>query len=565
MMTSVLISGLLLLAPAVPQELPDTSDAVARVERALANYRNAAQHPSGGICVGTESRTCFGRDWAVNRCRPGQDCDPPPDRLISTLLEAAGEAPHSGYVMGHAVFTLTRWDRHLEALQVAQACEAEEWWCAALEILVYQTAGRPSETTARYPAFRDNAPDEALCELQDAIWLLGAFPVMSPPGLPRFRARWLEEGCARRLAASDTIFWLADPLYIAEGNDRRVEHLSRSLKVRLTNEFQAAWRMPNEIARVYRRQRIIRRGPWNSYDRVNRLPGGAPGGVGWALWASEYAAPYHFVPDVPAEGLEGFDRPTWDLMAELEDEGYKPSYGTFHLVPTQLARFREPGEPGAIKVAAAAGVSGTPMEDAAESGYLVFTDGPGSFPLQLSAPFNEGRAVYLAEAEAKPYVVSFEILTPGKVGWHREKIWPIGTEGAGLSDLLLYRPTGLEEPDSLLGAAALMLPFTELGEAAGEVGLYWETYGLEAGVPVEFELEVRGEGGLIDRLLRLLPGGPQEGPGRLAWSGPAGGEGFGRAVILDLRNLDDGSYTIVLRARQEGVEAVETSRIVRVR
>jgi hypothetical protein len=88
---------------------------------------------------------------------------------------------------------------------------------------------------------------------------------------------------------------------------------------------------------------------------------------------------------------------------------------------------------------------------------------------------------------------------------------------------------------------------------------------LEAGVPVEFELEVRGEGGLIDRLLRLLPGGPQEGPGRLAWSGPAGGEGFGRAVILDLRNLDDGSYTIVLRARQEGVEAVETSRIVRVR
>jgi hypothetical protein len=61
----------------------------------------------------------------------------------------------------------------------------------------------------------------------------------------------------------------------------------------------------------------------------------------------------------------------------------------------------------------------------------------------------------MAELEDEGYKPTFEILTPGKVGWHREKILPNGIGGAGLSDLLLYRPTGLEEPDSLLGAAVL--------------------------------------------------------------------------------------------------------------
>jgi hypothetical protein len=71
---------------------------------------------------------------------------------------------------------------------------------------------------------------------------------------------------------------------------------------------------------------------------------------------------------------------------------------------------------------------------------------------------------------------------------------PLAAEGPGLSDILLYEPVGLAEPDSLMAAASSMLGTTEL-EDVRELGLYWKVYGPAAETPLMFTLRLEEEGG----------------------------------------------------------------------
>ena len=160
----------------------------------------------------------------------------------------------------------------------------------------------------------------------------------------------------------------------------------------------------------------------------------------------------------------------------------------------------------------------------------------------------------MASAPPKRYVTSLEVLTEAGIGWHREMVEPLNTEGPGISDLLLYRPVGRSEPDSLMAAAASMLGSTEL-EDVGQLGIYWEVYGAEAEVPLEFQLRLEKEGGgLVDRLRRLLPGGEEEVTSTLGWTEPGEGWVTSKALVLGLDDLDAGRYTVVLGVTWTGQE-----------
>ena len=368
------------------------------------------------------------------------------------------------------------------------------------------------------------------------------------------------------MAASDTLWWLADPLYVVDGNDRWAEHIDRNLKERSVTEVSQTWRViepPQDWSGASWAERV-RRGPEDSFEweRISNGPFVAE-------WTSKKAARYHFVPDFQGEG---FSHPTWRLEADFDDEGYTPPYAPFYALPVQIARFRKPDSTGdasastAMRVATASSALGTPIEEAVDSAHLILTDAPGSFPLHLEAPFHEGKTVYLAEAPPKRYVTSLEVLTPEGIGWHREMLEPMELDGPGLSDILLYEPLGFATPDSLLAATSMMLGTTEL-EDVPEVGLYWEVYGAEAKQPLEFQLRLEREhGGFIDKLRRLLPGGPEEATGTVIWNETATGPVSAKSIVLDLRELDSGSYTLVLRARWEGQdEPVESRRRLMVR
>ncbi|MEQ9569634.1 MAG: hypothetical protein RLN75_05545, partial [Longimicrobiales bacterium] len=217
------------------------------------------------------------------------------------------------------------------------------------------------------------------------------------------------------------------------------------------------------------------------------------------------------------------------------------------------------------RLAVAGSVTGTEIEEAADTAYLVLSDAPESFPLTLPAAIHEGRAVYLADAAPRPYVTSFEILSPAGIGWHREMLQPLDVDGPGLSDVLLYRPTGLAEPEALLEATALMLGTTAL-DGSGEVGLYWELYGASADEPIEYEIQIEDEedGGFIDRLRRIFVGGSEEGGVTLGWTEPAGGPISPRAIILDLENVPEGEYSVILRAAWGNGQQFETRRRITV-
>ena len=116
------------------------------------------------------------------------------------------------------------------------------------------------------------------------------------------------------------------------------------------------------------------------------------------------------------------------------------------------------------------------------------------------------------------------------------------------------------EPHDVYAAAAAMLGSTGLRER-GTLGIYWETYGAPEGETLELELSVeRSSGGLVDRLRRLLPGGPQEGRGTLTWTEPARGGPHPTAISVDLRDLDKRDYAMVLRVGWDGRSVLERRR-----
>lgn len=576
----ILLLGTAAISPLSPPQTPDTLDAIRAVrdefnERYWASVvqrrgRMTETREEYGNRVGWRCSPddgvefCDGGDWVRGRCPADTHCHPPSDQLEELLLRSALEYPESGFLTGQAVFGLVRFGRPLDAMTVAQKCLVANGWCDALEGYVLWSADQLREAEEHFTTFLDSAPDSVVCQLADATWLLGSWSWLetrwSISG-PEAREPWAERPCQERLAVSDTIWWLADPLYIVDGNDRKIEHLDRSLKAAWYGDLHdgtvaQAWTGDYFDARW---ANVVRRGPWDSYKVELDVP---PTGAG-AIWTSRKAARYHFMPDF--EG-EGFNNPSWRLLSEPNDEGYTPPYGAFHLLPAQIARFREtlpeptvPSSEGAISMRLAVGgtIEGSPIAKAASSAYLILTDAPESFPLQLEARFSEGRTVFLASAPAKRHVISLEVLTGAGIGWHREMVEPLNTEGPGLSDLLLYRPVGRSEPDSLMAAAASMLGSTE-PEDVGQLGIYWEVYGAEAEVPLEFQLRLeKEEGGLVDRLLRLFPGGEEEAPGTLSWSEPAKGPVSPKAIVLDVQELAPGQYTLVVGASWRGGEVVE--------
>ena len=591
----MIVESLLILAAISPLGIaprslqgPDTLAAIRKVNDAFSErYWNSIVNKPGGWgppgrgrisqeeigdwlgwrCSPDEgAQFCFGGDWVREVCPGDVFCHPPTGDLEELLLESARQHPESGYLTGQAVFNLTRFGRPLDAMQIAESCEAEEGWCRALEGHVLHSVGRVQESETRFRQFIETTPDSVRCRYADATWLVGQWSfveVRQNPRPPEIWTSWQDHPCGQRLTVSDTLWWLADPLYIVDGNDRWAEHVDRMLRTtwatqiirsKPSQEWPRAWQDA-------RRAGWIRRGPFDSFQWETSNPS-----LFVALWTSRKAARYHFMPDFRGEG---FQEPVWRLVGEMDEEGYTPPYGTFHPLPVQIARFRHTGSAAAVgtssesqprstsmHLALAATVRGSPIADAAEAAYLVLTDAPDSFPLQLQAPFTEERAVFLAQATPKRYVTSLEVLTEAGIGRHRETVEPLAAEGPGLSDILLYEPVGLAEPDSLMAAASSMLGTTEV-EDVRELGLYWEVYGPAAETPLAFTLRLEEEGGgFVERLRRLLPGGAEEATGTLSWTEPAAGPVSPKAIVLGVQELDPGRYTLVLQVGWEGQEEV---------
>lgn len=505
--------------------------------------------PRGGAmefeCSADGGDVCDGGDGDKGICEPEWYCHSDPRHFLDVVTEAAVRHPESGFLTGQAVYALVKYLLPIKAMRLVQKCRAAKWWCDALHGYAFQRMGDPGDAAPFLRRAMAEAPDSVSCAYTDATWLLGNWDARQVPlDPPRARERTATWSCARRRAVSDTIWWLADPLYSVPGNYRWEENIVRSLTALFQQEIvdQKPWTYDLVRHQDARWSAEIRRGPWDSYT------------VFGAQYTGKHAARYHFVPDV---GLGNLSSPVWHLDAHLNQEGYTPPGRPFSVIPAQVARFRR-GD--SLRVAVATTLRDAPVEpDPDSASWLIFTDGPGSFPLRLEGRVHGDRSVFLGEVAPRRYVVGLEVHGDSTIGWHRQTVAPLDTEGPGLSDLLLYRPTGPTEPDSLLAAAGLMLGSTTVEKDEG-LGVYWETYGLPvdtAKAHVSFTVTLVPRGGGIGALLgRLVPGGGRE-RGLVAWTEPGTPGTHRRAIALDLSNVDPGDYTLVLRAAWPGQPALE--------
>ncbi|MEQ9568754.1 MAG: hypothetical protein RLN75_01080, partial [Longimicrobiales bacterium] len=327
-------------------------------------WRAEAGRLLGWLCDADEGERCWVDSDFGYFCRLRGGCPGFENPIYNYLLEIGRELPGIGTVVGQSVYGLVKAGRHLDAMTILERCEAEAWWCSALRVLLYQDVGQMVAAAASLDSVLTQADGDDLCEWLYSTWLLGSFDQRTEIALdfPSYRRPWGNITCAERSETSRTVFWLADPLYVVEGNDRVTAYLAHSLRWWASIGLMEAGERPLSAEfRAKVRARRVRRGPPDSWEYQERPPRGAVFGR-W--WTSRSAARYHFVPDF--EG-EGFDKPSWRLMAELDDEGYTPPYAPFYELPLQIARFRASADT-MQRVATSGLVTGSEIEAAAESG-----------------------------------------------------------------------------------------------------------------------------------------------------------------------------------------------------
>jgi len=466
--------------------------------------------------------------------------------------------PASAYAMGQAIYALTKFGHGRQARELADTCSADPWWCGMFRGYVAHSMGLDPEAEQHFRGAWPHAPVAERCLFGDAFWLLGEWDQRTPgiASLPAARQTTASRDCSLRVAASDTLLWLADPLFSQEGNDRWTEHMARALAGHFAAQIRRA-RRGGDVPQRYLDHdwaMRIRRGPWDAYESA---PGG--GSQGLSLWTSQESARYHFVPNV---GPDDFSDPTWRLEGDLRTEGYTPLGPSFVEIPAQIARFRR-GD--SLRVAAAAGLMDSPLDRVLEgTAHLVLSDGPWSFPVHRTREVRRENPVFLATAARETYVVGMEVETRLGVGWHRESLAPLAAEGPELSDILLFDPTASPEggrmpadADSLASVHAWMLASSAMASGSG-LGVFWETYGAEEGTVLDMDLALeRNRGGLVERLTGLLPVNARSAQGRVSWTEEAMGEIHPRTLVLDLTGVEAGEYALVLRVGWAGQPALE--------
>jgi len=401
-------------------------------------------------------------------------------QMVQTLRRLHGLAPREPWVAGQLVRYLIESHRLDEALAAARACQGTTWWCAALTGYALHAAGDYAAADSAFVAALAGMPAEQRCRWTDLSLVLDGL-----------RRRYRKLGCDQRAALDRRIWWLADPLYLVPGNERRTEHFAR----RVINELQDHARSAYVVRWGRDLEELVLRFGWP---------------VGWERAPTTTAAPQprtiahnqrqsrDFLP--PARFVEAPNTilpDEWELDPDRPVTGYAPSYASvFHALPHQLAVFRR-GD--SVVVVAGYDVRAVRREHAGDGrviderqlgrqvtrveAALALARHEGADPIVVHGSGSGPEGVMTAIAPADSALVSLETLdTADSVHAARARFWlpvPPLTGDVTLSDPLMLR--GLPE-DSLHPSLADVIPLARPVARArrGErVGVFWETYGLE--------------------------------------------------------------------------------------
>ena len=502
--------------PGPPAELSPTMEPAPQVESILRRYYQSGGYGPrpGAVAVGgcraDDGQVCFGGDQEDQLCArlPGCRTDEEVSTFLDDLRGAAIARPADPSAVGQAVYAFARFNRLLEAKALVDRCEAGDGWCGLLDGIVFYRAVQPERAEAAFRVALDTVSPELACHLLDVAPLLG------DPDRRQYESR----PCSDRARAHEWFWWLADPLWSKPGNDRWVAHVARGVEAVLHAQILHAVRAAHPDAHE---RALIRRGFEDSFDDRGRF-------------VSQRAACCHFVPETPVLGAS-FDSLDYRLEAGRQDEGHTPPYGSVRHLAGQVTRFLD-GDSLVVAIVT--------HDDVVEP-EMIIGQGP-AMEREITAARRVGRGwVTTTRVPEAIWVASLEAAGRDSLYFRRRaRIAPLDPGTVRASDLLLLRADDGALPDDRGAALATAMGTDEL-QAGEPVGFYWEVYGVPSGQSLTFTLGVDGaDPGLLQRLAQRLGLTDDGRRGSIIWSEVAEGSVHTRAIELDTRALEPGTYQI---------------------
>lgn len=520
------------------------------------------------------------------------------DSVITRLAQAADKYPGDAWVAGQQVRFLVDNANFDQAISAARDCTASEAWCAALLGYAYEQSGN---FTGADSAFRRSVAAEFSASSGVCVDTT-AFVLLAPS--PRRNAH--KRPCSEQREIAETLWWLADPLWGEEGNERFAIHYSRRTSMLLRSAFDEderyVWR---PVAGGEALQEAIMRYGWPTHTY-------------WGGWSMDSAMdiarqsvmmqpepPYtskEYAPDrvalIPSfSAIETpFEAKASDWPMERPDSVSQEQWWPYeHLAyPSRIATLAE-GQSFLLRRDSSV-LYGVAIDDPV---HMLERDVPAlprlmlmasSSPTQIETVSDTllalGRTLRVGGHLApQPQILSIEI--PGRVPReiaHRRRFGltpPPSLAQMADSDVAVSDPVFVLLPQR--GASAPTDPAVMREQMAGSLSLprsapfalYWESYGFAPGDTVDVEIRIarRDETSALRRIGAALGMADAQrdsisikwrepDPGRSSQQIPARIPTVTRAISIDLRNLVPGTYVFLVQmARPDGTVASGERRV----
>ena len=472
--------------------------------------------------------------------------------LLRNLEKASAELPGDDWIMGQRIRYLTE-GHDPSAAEVARSCRASRWWCDALLGLALHVNGNYAGADSAYSAALDGMPSPMRCH-----WLNLA-PLLDDD----IRGTYKKMSCGQREAADARIWWVADPLFMTPGNERRTEHFSRVLHTALqqdaANTYGSSW--GGDLAEL-----ILRFGwaeKWTQQPSQSMYPESKA-----AIAGHEREPGYHFfLTQQPPDSLALIVDSVFDIYQFPPREQYAPVYTrAFVRLDAQVARFRR-GD--STKVVAAYDVSADTIFGRRKFAAALIAMGDAeTAPSKTELAQSPAKNVLVVSTPWKEQLIGVELMANDSAGAARWRSGfaeiPLDSGRISVSDLLF-----VDGAPSLPGDLDEAIPRAHGGTTFSrdrKIGLFWELYGrtpADSALPISLTITPLNES-LLRRTFRALRIAPQLSPLNIRWQeNGSSGVLSARSVLLDLSLVPAGKYAVKLEVGNSPTAA--TSRVIEVK
>jgi hypothetical protein len=472
--------------------------------------------------------------------------------LLRNLAKASADVPGDDWIMGQRIRYLTE-GHDTSAVSVARSCRATRWWCDALLGLTLHVGGNYGAADSAYAAALNEMPSQTRCH-----WLNLA-PLLDDD----IRGTYKKMTCEQREAADARIWWVADPLFMTPGNERRTEHFSRVLHTALqqdaANTYGSSW--GGDLAEL-----ILRFGwaeKWTQEPPQSMLTDSRP-----AISGHEREPGYHFfLTQQPPDSLALIVDSVFDIYQFPPREMYSPVYTkAFVRLDAQVARFRR-GD--STRVVAAFDVSAdTIFGQRKFAAALIASGGDALAPSMTEVAESPVKNVLTVSTPWKEQLIGVELLANDSAGAARWRSGfaeiPLDSGKISVSDLLF-----VDGAPSLPGDLNEAIPHVHGGTTFRrdqKIGLFWELYGktpADSALPISLTI-TPVDVSLLRRAFHALRIASKPSPLNIRWQeNGSSGVLSARSVLLDLSLMPAGKYAVKLEVGN--YPAATTSRVIEVK